>query len=58
MDDELLQAAKAAIDCWDDPGEPAVMHVEKLRASVERAEKQGAVGFDDWWEPVEGEVEI
>ena len=46
---DLLVAAKAVIECWDDPKEPAVMHVDNLRAAVERAEDPPAY-FMEWWE--------
>lgn len=46
---DLITSAKAVIECWDDPKEPAVMHVDNLRAAVERAEKQETVGFDEWF---------
>ena len=50
---ELLQAAKAVIDDWDsDRGTLGTLvdTIETLRAAVERAEKQEAVGFEEWWE--------
>lgn len=47
---ELLQAAKAVIDDLDNPRVCNVRYKahQALRAAVERAEKQEAVGFD-WW---------
>lgn len=46
---DLLTAAKAVIEMWDNS--PPVEHCQRraaLRAAVERAENQEAVGFD-WW---------
>ena len=43
---ELIRAAKAVIAEWDDR---QVVGDRKLRAAVERAEKQEAVGFEEWW---------
>lgn len=45
---ELLQAAKAVIDADDIP--TRCNAISKLRAAVDRAEKQDAVGFDEWWD--------
>ena len=44
---ELIEAAKAVIAEWD---EQLVVGDRNLRAAVERAEKQEALGFDDWWD--------
>lgn len=45
---ELLDAAKSVIDDWDSGDRwCAIAH---LRAAVDRAEKQEAVGFDWWWQ--------
>lgn len=44
---ELLQAAKAVIDA-DFVSQQRVA-IENLRAAVERAEKQEAMGFGEWW---------
>ena len=48
---ELLQAAKAVIDDLDNPRVCNVRYKahQALRAAVDRAEKQEAVGFDRWW---------
>ena len=42
---ELIEAAKAVIAEWD---ERLVVGDRNLRAAVERAEKQEAVGFYEW----------
>ena len=48
---ELLQAAKAVIERWD--AHHVVVDgtlIADLRAAVERADKQEAVGFEEWWD--------
>jgi hypothetical protein len=51
---DLLEAAKAVIDSWDSPKREVFQSLGerfvKLRAAVERAEKQEAVGFREWWD--------
>ena len=47
---ELLQAAKAVIDNWACVSHARLgYYVEELSDAVERAEKQEAVGFDEWF---------
>lgn len=44
---ELLQAAKAVIDGWDNYGGTTQAKIQLLRAAVERAENPPA-GFEEW----------
>lgn len=48
---ELLASAKAVIEDLDNPRVFNVRDVteQQLRAAVEQAEKQEAMGFDEWW---------
>lgn len=48
---ELLQAAKAVIEYWDAEATNNLQNevIDNLRAAVDRAEKQEAVGFEEWW---------
>lgn len=45
---ELLEAAKAVIDGWDNYGGTTQAKIQLLRAAVEQAEKP-PTGFFDWW---------
>lgn len=45
---DLLDAAKAVIDAEDIP--TRCNAISKLRAAVDRAEKQEGVGFEEWWD--------
>ena len=50
---ELIDAAKAVIQRWETPlwkdAPPTAEYIYRLRDAVERAEKQEAVGFEEWW---------
>ena len=46
---ELITAAKAVIYDWDKYQNVQHESVNMLSAAVERAEKQEAVGFDEWF---------
>lgn len=48
---DLIHAAKSVIDYWNRSW-PLGDKLIQLRAAVERAEKQEAVGFDEWYESV------
>lgn len=46
---ELMRAALTAIEVWSHRDPETLPIVAELRAAVERAEKQEAVGFEEWW---------